>query len=208
VGRAFINLRPEITAAILTTIKAGWNMACLRVEVQASSGEVVVTECLRDCMRSALRDLPWQGTMVVLPGTESRSTEDRLTPDGRTDIPILVIPVFDETREHDPHAIIECKRIAASDAHLVREYVVQGIDRFTTGKYGHSHGQGFMVAYILAGDVSAAVAAVNAYLTRHGRSGEQLKGSSALAADWARVSNHERQLRTRIELHHAFLLVA
>jgi hypothetical protein len=208
VGRAFINLRPEITAAILRTVEAGWLLACLRVDVEASAGEVVMTECLRDGMRAALKNFPWQATMVVLPGTESRSTTDVLIPDGRTDIPILVIPVFDELREHDPHAIIECKRLSASDAHLVREYVVQGIDRFITGKYSGSHRRGFMAGYIIAGDVPAAVAAINDYLAKNGRTPEQLKDSTLFDADWARVSEHPRPVGTSIELHHALLLVA
>ena len=100
-----------------------------------------MTERLRDGMRTALSsgELPWTRTLVVLPGTESRSRPEVLRPDGRTDISILWIEIFLRFGEHDPHAIIECKRIAGADSGLCREYVVEGIDRFRTGKYAANH---------------------------------------------------------------------
>lgn len=111
-----------------------------------------MTERLRDGMRSELKSKghPWGKTLVVLPGTESRSDGAVVIPDGRTDIPLMLIEVFLRTQEHDPHAIIECKRIIGSDTHLCREYVVEGVDRFRTGKYGQNHAFGFMVGYPLA----------------------------------------------------------
>lgn len=190
-------------------MKAGWQIACGRFEVQPNTGEVVITECLRDGMRAALKTgtLPWHSTMVVLPGTESRSAAEVLIPDGRTDIPIFVIPVFTESQEHDPHAIIECKRVAPSDSTLVREYVVSGIDRFSTGKYSATHSQGFMAGYIISGDIVSTVEAINTYLTKRGRITELLDESKALPSDWTRASTHPR-VGSTIDLHHGFLLVA
>lgn len=107
-----------------------------------------MTERLRDGMRSAVKNASWN--LIILPGTESRSKSSVLLPDGRTDIPLMMIEVFSRTQEHDPHAIIECKRIAGSDTHLCREYVVEGIDRFASGKYGENHAVGFMVGYVLS----------------------------------------------------------
>jgi hypothetical protein len=141
VGRNFIDLSPEVTAAILWTLEAGWEIARERTEVRTEAREVAMTECLRDGMREALNKgrLLWRRTMIVLPGTESRSRSCMTMPDGRTDIPLLLIPIFRRSGEHDPHAIVECKRIAERDATLVREYVTEGIDRFCTGKYASSH---------------------------------------------------------------------
>lgn len=126
-----------------------------------------MTERLRDGMRSELKSKghPWGKTLVVLPGTESRSDGAVVIPDGRTDIPLMLIEVFLRTQEHDPHAIIECKRIIGSDTHLCREYVVEGVDRFRTGKYGQNHAFGFMVGYVLSGTAAEAADGVNAYLT-------------------------------------------
>jgi len=89
-------------------------------EVYKTSGEVALTERLRDGMRQALKSSPWNQMFVVLAGMESRSSKAVLIPDGRTDIPILMIEIFLRHGVHDPHAIIECKRIAGSDAHLLQ----------------------------------------------------------------------------------------
>src|SRR5947208_3235224 len=106
-----------------------------------------------DSMRQAMaqKRLPWRRTMIVLPGTESRSQVGMTRPDGRTDIPLIVIEIFLRYGEHDPHAIVECKRLSQNDARLAREYIVEGIDRFCTGKYASNHNQGFMVGYIANG---------------------------------------------------------
>ena len=212
-GRPFIDLGPETAAAILRTIEAGWARASTAPEVNADAGEVVMTERLRDGMRGALAasGLRWGGTMVVLPGTESRSRPDVLRPDGRTDIPILWIAIFLRFQEHDPHAIIECKRIAGDDAHLCREYVVNGIDRFRHGKYGANHAIGFMAGYLIAGDANATAGGVNAYLDSsrtHGgpRHGETLRLSTLVDEPWAWTSSHPRVGKPEVELHHAFLL--
>ena len=211
-GRPFIDLGPETAAAILRTIEAGWARASMAPEVNADAGEVVMTERLRDGMRGALAasGLSWGGTMVVLPGTESRSGPDVLRPDGRTDIPIMWIEIFLRFQEHDPHAIIECKRIAGDDARLCREYVVNGIDRFRTGQYAANHAIGFMAGYLIAGDANAAARGVNAYLDSgrtHGgpRHGETLRLSTLVEEPWAWTSSHPRAEVSEIDLHHEFL---
>ena len=166
-----------------------------------------MTERLRDGMRSALNggELPWGRTMVVLPGTESRSRPDVLRPDGRTDIPILLIRTFLRFGEHDPHAIIECKRIVGDDTHLCREYVVNGIDRFRTGKYARNHSTGFMAGYLIADRISAAVAGINNYLHGKKRDDEHLTRSNLIDEPWVRESRHPRSDTVPIVMHHAFL---
>lgn len=212
-GRPFIDLGPDTAAAILRTIEAGWARAATVPEVNADAGEVEMNERLRDGMRDALDGLPWGRTLIVLPGTESRSRPDVPSPDGRTDIPIMWIAIFRRFQEHDPHAIIECKRIVGDDADLCREYVVNGIDRFRTGKYAVNHAIGFMAGYLIAGDADAAASGVNAYLdsgrTHAGpRRGETLRPSSLVDEPWAWTSRHPRAGTPEIpeiDLHHAFL---
>ncbi|WP_258180752.1 hypothetical protein [Burkholderia multivorans] len=205
-GREFIELAPEVVAAILLTLAAGWQQACAAADVNADAGEVLMTERLRDGMRSALKNLPLK--LIVLPGTESRSKSSVLLPDGRTDIPLMMIEVFLRTQEHDPHAIIECKRIAGSDTHLCREYVVEGVDRFASGKYGENHAVGFMVGYVLAGTSAEAASGVNAYLSRVSRTEDRLAPITIIDSEtWH--SQHARSKPTDpIDLHHAFLIVA
>jgi len=207
VGRDVIALASDIAAAILLTLEAGWAHAVSFPNVHARAGEVAITERLRAGMREVLRDnrFPWK-TMVVLPGTESRSRPDVLLPDGRTDIPIFLIEIFLQTGEHDPHAIIECKRLAGSDTHLCREYVLEGIDRFKTGKYAGRHAAGYMAGYLLSGGAPAAAAGVNGYLSRKARHAEHLGLSRLLARPWLWDSRHPRAAPSPpIELHHAFL---
>lgn len=207
-GREFIELAPEVAAAILHTLIAGWLQACQFSDVNAQAGEVLMTERLRDGMRCELKSkaCPWGKMLIVLPGAESRSSNGVLIPDGRTDIPLMLIEVFLRAAEHDPHAIIECKRIAGSDAHLCREYVVEGIDRFATGKYGGNHALGFMVGYVLSGTAAESVDGVNAYLTRASRKTDALEPSDPCsgAASW--TSRHVRaKPSSPIQLHHVFL---
>lgn len=212
-GRPFIDLAPETAASILRTIAAGWARASKWPDVNADAGEVVMTERLRDGMRAALAagGLPWGGTLIVLPGTESRSRPETPRPDGRTDIPILWIAVFLRYGEHDPHAIIECKRIAGGDARLCREYVVNGIDRFRSGKYAANHAAGFMAGYLIAGAADEAARGVNRYLNgrrRHGNRDarrENLIPSTLMGGYWAWTSRHSRARMPEIELHHVFL---
>lgn len=208
VGREFVALAPDVAAAILLTLQAGWLIAANLSDVNADASEVEITERLRDGMRQALREhgFPWAKTMIVAPGTESRSRREVIRPDGRTDIPIYLIEVFVRLSEHDPHAIIECKRLAGTDTELCREYIIEGVDRFQTGKYGDNHATGFMAGYILSGEAAAAAAGVNAYLTRRSRQAEHLIPSELITAPALWTSRHPRAEPLRpIAIHHAML---
>jgi hypothetical protein len=209
IGRPFVDLSPEIAAAILLTIQGGWQIARKRSEANSAAGEVALTECLREGMRDALEGgLPWGRAMIVAPGTESKSRTGLLRPDGLTDIPLYLIEVFLSTRAHDPHAIIECKRVADGNAALVREYVLEGIDRFRTGKYAANHGVAFMAGYVISGAAGTIVGAINTFLDRDGRPAERLYASALIASEDLWASEHERpNYSAPIHLHHAMLRV-
>lgn len=207
-GKEFIELAPEVVAAILLTLVAGWPQTSNFNDVNAQAGEVLITERLRDGMRCVLKmkGHPWGKMLIVLPGTESRSSSNVVLPDGRTDIPLMLIEVFLRTQEHDPHAIIECKRIAGSDTHLCREYVVEGIDRFATGKYGENHAMGFMVGYVLSGTAAESAQGVNAYLTRVSRKVDHLEPAYVCDGAPSWESQHVRpRPSSPVRLHHVFL---
>lgn len=201
-GREFIELGPEVVAVILLTLATGWQQACAAEDVNANAGEVLMTERLRDGMRGVLKNSPWK--LIVLPGTESRSKASVVLPDGRTDIPLMLIEVFLRTQEHDPHAVIECKRIAGSDTHLCREYVVEGMDRFVKEKYGENHAIGFMAGYVLSGSPSESADGVNAYLRRVSRSVDRLVPSDISEETWQSLHTRSK-LSMPIRLHHVFL---
>lgn len=210
IGREYIRLGPEVAAAILLTLQSGWAVAGITT-AHATAGEVEITERLRDGMRLTLNTgaLPWSKSFLIAPGTESRSRLEVTTPDGRTDIPVYLIEVFLRYGEHDPHAIIECKRLDGSNAHLCREYVVEGVDRFSSGKYAENHGAGFMTGYLLQGDALQGARGVNAYLSRVGRAAEHLAASDLVQAASFWRSSHARTIaRAPIDLHHALFEIA
>lgn len=206
-GRQFIDLGRDIATTILRTIKSGWELALLSPDVNTDTGEIKLTERLRDGMRQALNSgsLPWGKTMMVLPGTESRSHPDVLVPDGLTDISIMLVKTFRRFGEHDPHAIIECKRIDGNNTYLCREYVLEGIDRFQNGKYSGNHSTGFMIGYLIAGDEQIAVIGINNNLNYRSRSTENLEPSHLVVESWVWSSLHPREGTSPIELHHSFL---
>lgn len=207
VGPQFIDIGVERGIAIMSTIEAGWCRAMATDMVDVHAGEVEITECLRDSMRVALqqRMANWCKRMTVLPGTESRSARASLSPDGRTDIPIFFQDLREAYEFHDPHAIVECKRVEGGNAGLCRLYVVEGIDRFRTGQYSHRHVVAFMAAYVLSDSVDVAVGGINRYLSGRGRGAEGLNSCTVVAEAWARSSGHPRPSAAPITLHHAFL---
>ena len=214
VGRPLIDLGREIYATILQIVEEGWTHAQKSPEVNVSAAEVPMTEKLCDGMRMAVNceKSRWGRCMIVQSGMESRSHPDVLLPDGRTDISILLIEIFLRLGEHDPHVIIECKRISGADANLCRNYVVHGIDRFREGKYAGNHSTGFMVGYLIAGDTSDAVCGVNGYLNsplaRHTpRPDENLECSHLIDELWVWRSDHPREVQSRVVLYHSFLSI-
>lgn len=209
-AREFIGLAPDVAAAILQTLQAGWENACQAPDVHPSAKEVPLTEKLRDSMRGVLKTgkLQWGKALAILPGAESRSTLEQPRPDGVTDLPIFVIEIFLRLGEHDPHAIVECKRIDGSDSGLCRRYVLDGIDRFKSGRYAANHTMGFMAGYVIAGDEDQAAGGINSFLVRRSRAGEQLNKSELIDEKCFRQSQHQRGTsRSPIVLHHALLLV-
>ena len=208
-GRPFIKLGTEVAYSIMQTLMAAWQLVRRSPGLHASAGEVEITEQVRDAMRDVLNSgqFPWSKTMIVLPGTESRSEEGTRIPDGRIDIPLLLIEIAVRHGEHDPQAIIECKRIAGSDSRLCREYVNEGIDRFKSRKYASNHSNGFMAGYVIAGDERAAVNGINSQLIKKLRSAESLVPSDFTTDPWLWESRHPRRMTSPITLHHGLLRV-
>ena len=208
-GRRFIDIRRERSCAILRIVDAGWRRASGAAEVHTDAGEVEITERLRKGMRAELtmRAGAWYKKITVLPGTESVSNPDAPRPDGRTDIPVFFQDIREKHDEHDPHAIIECKRVAGGDTRLCRLYVVKGVDRFKTGQYASNHAVGFMAGYLLSGDGASASTGINAYLTGKGRCSERLRSAGSTEAPAGTMSSrHGRPAPAEpITLHHVFL---
>lgn len=143
--------------------------------------------------------------MIVQAGTQSRSRSEVVRPDGLTDIPVLWIELFQVFEEHDPHAIVECKRIGHTKSRLCRDYISEGVDRFRSGKYSLNHAVAFMVGYVVDGTEDSAVDAINRRLERIGRLEERLTASALITEPWVYASSHFRERADPVRLHHAFL---
>ena len=195
------SLSTDAAERVLRTIHDGWRVATAHSEFSGSAKERAMTHHLVNGMRQAADSFGPALPMRVLRGTEVHN-ESRAV--GLTDISII----FDSVRGHDPHVIVECKRIAGSAATLCRLYVTEGIDRFKSGeKYGVNHNTGFMIGYTIHDTTSDAVAGINRYLERHNRRDDRLAPSRLITDSWAQRSTHARPDRGLVELHHAFLIV-
>ena len=208
-GRRFIEISRDECATVLRILMGGWENALAEIKICPDTGEVEITECLRDGMEKALRDgvVRQNRQISVLPGTQSRSSSEVLRPDGLTDISIHIQRIREEYDQHPPHVIIECKRVAGNRTDLCRLYVVDGVDdRFKNSKYAGNHAIAFMAGYVLVGAVEDAIRGINKYLTRKGRQSEHLELSNILDLPWAWSSSHIRSgAPAPIYLHHAFL---
>ena len=203
-----LELSPDVVHSILQVITAGWAVASKTPGATRVAHEEVLNELLREGMRWVVdrdRAMDSDGRlpkMQILGETGSRSRPDVERPDGRIDIPILLMQPF----SHEPHALVECKRVAGNNAKLCRLYVVEGVDRFASGKYAGSHATAFMVGYVIAGTRPDAADGVNGYLGRQGRLADRME--TLLSADtWTRRSRHARASGFPITLLHTFVAV-
>lgn len=194
--------------AVLRMLVAGWTHALQNPALNPGSGEVEITEHLREGMREALRQgvISKAKGIIVAPGTQSVSGDAGRKPDGLTDIALYFQRIREEYDEHDPHAIVECKRVSGNDAHLCRLYVVEGIRRFAMGQYAGRHAFAFMAGYLLEGRAEEAVGRVNRYIERHENPSEILHSSTDLDHPQTWRSQHARPKALRpIEICHVIL---
>lgn len=218
VSRPTINIGDDRRITILCMICHGWERVMAVGDVNSKWKEVPITTRLRQGMLEVVPDKDiWirrgedsHSTRATVRPRGSEAREEVLRPDGKTDIPIAFTSIREELDEHDPHAVVECKRVAENDSELCREYVAEGIRRFVGGskwdpewpKYVESHVFGFMVAYLLSGTTVGAVSAINGRLEEE----EHLRPLSPSPQDWIWASVHRRKIPLGpITLNHVFL---
>ncbi len=83
-GREFIELAPEVIAAILLTLFVGWGRARGFVDVNADAWEVPMTERLRDGMRGDLKTKghPWGKMLIFRQWTSCKALDSSLLVQG------------------------------------------------------------------------------------------------------------------------------
>ena len=168
--------RQDLIRVIIRLQFEGWSIA-LRSDpsLNGNQSERYMNGRLFNGMTDVRNSLKLDNIYIVeTPGV--RSNADRSTPDGEPDIAIW----FSSFGANDPHALIECKRIDPSQMSrsLRRQYVVSGIDRFISGRYGSGHEVDFMVAYVLSNTERGSMQDINRYLRNVGRVGESLQSNS------------------------------
>ena len=168
--------RQDLIRVIIRLQFEGWSIA-LRSDplLNGDQSERYMNGQLFNGMRHVRNSLELDNIYIMeTPGV--RSNADRSTPDGEPDIAIW----FSSFGANDPHALIECKRVDPNDMSrsLRREYVVSGIDRFISGRYGSGHEIDFMVAYVLSNTERVSMQDINRYLQNVGRVREILQSNS------------------------------
>ena len=102
---------------------------------------------------------------------------------GRTDIRFLKVKEYEGQQVY---YTIECKRLDGN-SHLCKEYVVNGIRRFTTGKYPTYLGCNAMLGFVVSAiDLCKTIDKVNSHLTVD----EHLLSMSTIASPIVEMQSH------------------
>ena len=126
---------------------------------------------------------------------------------------IIDIAVF-FNRERDRYLAYECKRLnvinGGSRKSLATEYVTKGMMRFVTEQYAEDLPFGYMLGYVLDGDIPFALTKIAEAIGRHAPL-KLTDGPTPLAGVETVErfqSKHARQSGTDIELRHALIAVS
>ncbi|MCY4129272.1 MAG: hypothetical protein OXG15_08540 [Gammaproteobacteria bacterium] len=205
IGSPNLLSREDLTLVVLHLQSAGWNRANeVFAELSPMKNEEYLNGCLFQGMVDARNTFRLYNLFVV-EKPSVRSVHARATSDKVPDLGVYFVGFSDNY----PHALIECKRLDLSDVTRAprREYVRNGMDRFVDGSYGREHELDFMVAYVIDGDITAAMTDINFYLANVGRVEESLhletrfSGTGSVAR-----SEHVRSATdSRCILLHSFL---
>ena len=149
------DLLDSLVPDIVNVILAAW---ATMPPIAQDAKEDPVSEELCRRLRAAkdLSELPLQVRPQIVELDSAAAGVDQ----GRIDIVFLPL-VPDEAI----YFALECKRVNVRQAdgsirRYFSEYVTQGLTRFVTGQYSHAVRHGGMLAFVLDGDVDAAIAGI------------------------------------------------
>lgn len=194
-----------LVPAIVTLVLDAWRGM---PKPARSDRETVIARSLRNALRHA------RNLTRTLPCAIDREVveDDPHTAEERGRIDIRFIHGYDES----VYFAFECKRLNVTGqsgrASLAREYVVEGMLRFVTGRYAAGLTQGGMIGFVMDGNVKDALAKVDAAVSsRLGlllmASGTGFANSSLFpTAPTVRETKHPHRSPALI-LHHLFLEV-
>ncbi len=144
-GNPAFALSDDQIATVLDIVCRGAHAA--RLDVTPGMLEVPTTSVVRKAMKRVKKALSL--TNLQIQGEHELDNMATRDPSilGRIDI---ILQFLHQFGDEDAYVAVECKRVRPGDATLNGRYVIQGVDRFVTGKYAAGHEWGFMLGYVLA----------------------------------------------------------
>lgn len=152
---------------------------------------------IRDAFGEYLQNDTYKNTFTDIVRCYQVDTEVREGERGRTDIRFLKVKDYEGQQVY---YTIECKRLD-NKSHLCKEYVENGIRRFTTGKYPTYLGCNAMLGFVICSiDLGETVGKVNSYLDTM----EHLKTQSTAMSSMVRLES-QHTAPQRFTLYHLWM---
>jgi hypothetical protein len=142
----FISVNP-VEACIRLTAR-GWDEVCAVRACTTEDTEPYIAGCLF----LEMQKLQYSFSLLVVDEGTQRGPDDTVEPSGFIDYK------FYYTLAADDFIGMECKRIsgAAKDKRLASEYVIEGVERYSSAKYCVGHKIGIMLGFVIDGTEKSA----------------------------------------------------
>ena len=146
------SLLQDIIATVLDITVTAWKEVLRKEEICATSSEPDIAGCLGRAMIIEKNKRPGiKSQLRIEEEVGTRSSPEITRTDGRIDIKIIYS--FDEAEYFG----MECKRVSSKDSRLAKQYILGGMMRFVTGKYGLGHNWGALLAFVIDGNPAESV---------------------------------------------------
>ncbi|TWT51732.1 hypothetical protein KOR42_34190 [Thalassoglobus neptunius] len=209
-GRLNLDVRRKaqqsIVVMVLRILHDAWPATIADAGVDRTTNEDTITNVLRWKMNDAKKQI--DPVPQIRFEREAQSDDPELdTPIGLIDIKILY------TMNDETYLTMECKRITSTENSLALKYVRNGVNRFTSGKYGPRHAFGIVTGYVTCGDPDACAERVGKTLAREpvpetgydSEFGWRVDDELIKGTRHYRTQHSQTALTNTIELIHAFV---
>ncbi len=144
--------RRDIIATVLALIRGAWIYVCQHPDVNAESDERIIAGILYHEMWAEKRRRNIIGPPRIDDEAAARYSRSSIKPDGHIDFKLSYT-----WNEEEGYLGMECKKVSSTDKRLAREYVTEGIMRFTTGKYCPGHDWAAMLGFVIDGNTDGSI---------------------------------------------------
>lgn len=209
-GRLNVDVRRKaqrgVLILVLQILHDAWPATVADSRVSPNTGEDAISDVLRWKMVEAKNRLDPVPQMRF--ERESQSDDPELdNPLGLIDIKVLY------TWNDETYLTMECKRITSTENSLTLKYVRNGINRFTSGKYGPRHAFGIIAGYVICGNPDGCAEGVYLTLAKEpeaetgfdSKFGWQIDEELIGGKRHYRSKHRQKITKSTIELIHTFL---